>query len=163
MKTFSFPSNRKRIREKNIKSIETLKGFAAGTVNSSWIQEKVVKIDGSSTVYPITGVAANEFQKAKKGTVKVILGISRTGGGFAKFSTGEMDILNASKLVGKKEMQACKKSGIKYIELPITYDGIAVAVNSKNNSVFSMTVADLKKIWEPSTERKVYRLYLLGQ
>jgi phosphate transport system substrate-binding protein len=120
-----------------------------------WAQEKIIKIDGSSTVYPITEAVAEEFQKAKRGTVKVTVGISGTGGGFKKFSRGETDISDASRPIVKKEMDACKEAGIEYIELPVAYDGIAVMVNPKNNWVVSMTPEDLKKIWEPAAERKV--------
>lgn len=116
-------------------------------------QEKIIKIDGSSTVYPITEAVAEEFQKAKKGAIKVTVGISGTGGGFKKFCRGETDISNASRPIVKKEMEACKESGIEYIELPVAYDGIAVMVNPKNTWVTFMTPSDLKKIWEPSAER----------
>ena len=118
-------------------------------------QDKIIKIDGSSTVYPITEAVAEEFQKMKKGAVKVTVGISGTGGGFKKFSRGETDISDASRPIVKKEMDACKEAGIEYIELPVAYDGLAVMVNPKNNWVTSMTVADLKKIWEPAAERKI--------
>jgi phosphate transport system substrate-binding protein len=118
-------------------------------------QEKIIKIDGSSTVYPITEAVAEEFQKLMKGTVKVTVGISGTGGGFKKFSRGETDISDASRPITKKEMDACKEAKIEYIELPVAYDGLAVMVNPKNNWVTSMTVAELKKIWEPEAEGKV--------
>jgi phosphate transport system substrate-binding protein len=124
-------------------------------VTPSWAQEKIIKIDGSSTVYPITEAVAEEFQKAKRGTVKVTVGISGTGGGFKKFSRGETDISDASRPIVKKEMDACKEAGIEYIELPVAYDGIAVMVNPKNNWVASMTAAELKKIWEPAAEGKI--------
>jgi len=125
--------------------------------NPVWSQEKIIKIDGSSTVYPITEAVAEEFQKAKRGTVKVTVGISGTGGGFKKFSRGDTDISDASRPIVKKEMDACKEAGIEYIELPVAYDGIAVMVNPRNNWVTSMTPADLKKIWEPAAEGKVTR------
>jgi len=118
-------------------------------------QEKIIKIDGSSTVYPITEAVAEEFQKMKKGSVKVTVGISGTGGGFKKFSRGETDISDASRPIVKKEMDACKEAGIDYIELPVAYDGIAIMVNPKNTWVTSMTPADLKKIWEPAAERVI--------
>jgi phosphate transport system substrate-binding protein len=124
-------------------------------VTPSWAQEKIIKIDGSSTVYPITEAVAEEFQKAKKGTVKVTVGISGTGGGFKKFSRGETDISDASRPIVKKEMDACKEAGIEYIELPVAYDGLAVMVNPKNTWVTSMTVAELRKIWEPAAEGKI--------
>jgi phosphate transport system substrate-binding protein len=117
--------------------------------------EKLIKIDGSSTVYPITEAVAEEFQKAKKGAVKVTVGISGTGGGFKKFCRGETDISNASRPILKKEMDACKESGIEYIELPVAYDGLAVMVNPKNTWVKSMTVSELKTIWEPAAAGKI--------
>src|SRR4030066_2479939 len=93
----------------------------------------------------------------KKGAVKVTVGIAGTGGGFKKFSRGETDISDASRPIVKKEMDVCKEAGIEYIELPVAYDGLAVMVNPKNNWVSSMTVADLKKIWEPAAERKILK------
>jgi phosphate transport system substrate-binding protein len=126
-----------------------------GTPTPVRSQEKIIKIDGSSTVYPITEAVAEEFQKMKKGSVKVTVGISGTGGGFKKFSRGETDISDASRPIVKKEVEACKEAGIEYIELPVAYDGIAVMVNPKNNWVTSMSPADLKKIWEPAAEGKM--------
>ena len=122
-----------------------------------WSQDKVIKIDGSSTVYPITEAVAEEFQKEKRGAVKVTVGISGTGGGFKKFVRGEIDISDASRPITKSEMEACKQGGIEFIELPIAYDGLAVMVNPKNNWVTSMTVAELKKIWEPAAEGKMLK------
>lgn len=117
--------------------------------------DKIIKVDGSSTVYPITEGVAEDFQKAKKGAVKVTVGISGTGGGFKKFCRGETDISNASRPIAKKEIEACKEGGVEYVELPIAYDGIAVVVNPKNTWITSMTVADLKKMWEPDATGKI--------
>ncbi len=117
--------------------------------------EKIVKIDGSSTVYPITEAVSEEFQKLKKKEVKVTVGISGTGGGFKKFCRGETDISNASRPIVKKEIDECKKAGIEFIELPISYDGLAVMVNPKNTWVKSLTVDDLKKMWEPGAMGKI--------
>ena len=117
--------------------------------------EKIVKIDGSSTVYPITEAVAEEFQIAKKGAVKVTVGISGTGGGFKKFCRGETDISGASRPILKKEMDACKEAGIQYIELPVAYDALTVVLNPKNDWAKNMTVADLKKMWEPAAQGKV--------
>lgn len=115
----------------------------------------VVKIDGSSTVYPVTEAVAEEFQKAKKNAIKVTVGISGTGGGFKKFCRGETDISNASRPILKKEMDACKEAGIQYIELPIAYDALTVVINPKNTWAKTMTVAQLKAIWEPAAQGKV--------
>ena len=116
---------------------------------------QVIKIDGSSTVFPITEAVAEEFQKAKKGAVKVTVGIAGTGGGFKKFCRGEIDISDASRPILKQEMQACKGAGIQYIELPVAYDALTVMVNPKNEWVKSLAIADLKKMWEPSAQSKV--------
>ena len=136
-----------------ILAVFSILGFAGPSLVMS--QDRIIKIDGSSTVYPITEAVAEEFQKAKKGAVKVTVGISGTGGGFKKFTRGEIDISDASRPITKSEMEECKKSGIEFIELPIAYDGLAVMVNPKNNWVNSMAVAELKKIWEPAAERKI--------
>lgn len=117
--------------------------------------DKTVKIDGSSTVYPITEAVAEEFQKLKKGDVKVTVGISGTGGGFKKFCRADTDISDASRPILKKEIDVCKENNVEYIELPVAYDGLAVLVNPKNTWVKSFTVADLKKMWEPAAQGKV--------
>lgn len=117
---------------------------------------QVVKIDGSSTVYPITEGVAEDFQKAKKG-YKVTVGISGTGGGFKKFCRGETDISDASRPILKKEMDDCKAAGIEYFELPIAFDALTVVVNPKNSFLKQITVDELKKIWEPAAQGKVTR------
>ncbi len=118
-------------------------------------QAQTVKIDGSSTVFPITEAVAEEFQKSKKGAIKVTVGISGTGGGFKKFCRGETDISNASRPILKKEMDDCRTAGIQYIELPVAYDALTVVINPKNSFVKSLTVAELKKMWEPAAQGKV--------
>lgn len=118
-------------------------------------QAQVIKIDGSSTVFPVTEAVAEEFQKAKKGKIKVTVGISGTGGGFKKFCRGETDISDASRPILKQEMENCKKANIQYIELPVAYDALTVMVNPKNDWVKTLTVPDLKKMWEPSAQGKV--------
>jgi phosphate transport system substrate-binding protein len=119
------------------------------------VKAQVVQVDGSSTVFPITEAMAEEFQKAKKGKVKVTVGIAGTGGGFKKFCRGETDISDASRPILKQEMEACKGAGIEYFELPIAYDALTVIVNPKNDWVKALTVPDLKKMWEPSAQGKV--------
>ena len=119
--------------------------------------DKIIKIDGSSTVYPITEAVAEEFQKAKKGAIKVTVGISGTGGGFKKFCRGETDISDASRPILKKEMDVCKEHGIKYVELPVAFDALTVVINPKNDWIGSMTVEELKKMWEPAAQGKVMK------
>jgi phosphate transport system substrate-binding protein len=116
---------------------------------------QVVQIDGSSTVFPVTEAVAEEFQKAKKGKMKVTVGISGTGGGFKKFCRGETDISDASRPILKQEMEACKGAGVEYIELPVAFDALTVIVNPKNDWAASMTVAELKKAWEPAAQGKI--------
>jgi len=117
--------------------------------------DNVIKIDGSSTVFPITEAVSEEFQKSKGGKIKVTVGISGTGGGFKKFCRGELDISDASRPILEKEMQACKDAGVQYVELPIAYDALTVMVNPKNDWVSSLSVADLKKIWAPEAQTTV--------
>jgi phosphate transport system substrate-binding protein len=128
--------------------------FAAA---SSAFAQQIVKIDGSSTVYPVTEAVAEEFQKAKKNAIKVTVGISGTGGGFKKFCRGETDISNASRPILKAEMAECAKAGIEYIELPVAFDALTVVVNPKNTFINQLTVAELKKIWEPGAQNKVLK------
>jgi phosphate transport system substrate-binding protein len=117
---------------------------------------QVITADGSSTVFPVTEAFAEEFQKANAG-MRVTVGSSGTGGGFEKFCRGETDISDASRPISAKEVDACAKAGIEYIEVPVAYDGLAVLVNPKNIWVDHMTVAELKKIWEPAAQGKVTR------
>lgn len=120
-------------------------------------QAQVVKIDGSSTVFPITEGIAEDFQKAKKNAVKVTVGISGTGGGFKKFCRGEIDISNASRPILKKEMDDCKAAGVEYFELPVAFDALTVVTNPKNTFLKQITVDELKKVWEPAAQGKVTR------
>jgi phosphate transport system substrate-binding protein len=131
-------------------SITVLLGLAPTVARA-----QIVQIDGSSTVFPVTEAVAEEFQKVKKGKIKVTVGISGTGGGFKKFCRGETDISDASRPILKQEMEACKGAGVEYIELPVAFDALTVIVNPKNNWSPSMTVAELKKIWEPAAQGKI--------
>jgi len=126
---------------------------AVGTVQSA----SLVKIDGSSTVFPITEAVAEDFQKAKRGAVNVTVGISGTGGGFKKFCRGQTDIVNASRPILKKEMEECKAAGVQYVEMPVAFDALTVVVNPKNDWSKTITIEELKKMWEPAAQGKVNR------
>jgi phosphate transport system substrate-binding protein len=117
--------------------------------------DKIIKIDGSSTVYPITEAVAEEFQRTKG--IKVTVGESGTGGGFKKFCRGETDISDASRPITQKEIDLCKEGGVQFIELPVAYDALTVVVNSKNDWVKQLSVAELKKIWEPNSSVKNWK------
>lgn len=126
-------------------------GITIETVSAS----PIVKIDGSSTVFPITQAVAEDFQKATRGSVHVTVGISGTGGGFRKLCQDEIDIANTSRPITHLEMEACKKEGVQYIEMPIAFDALTVAVNPKNTWSKTITVDELKKIWEPEAQGKI--------
>ncbi|HEY9654536.1 MAG TPA: PstS family phosphate ABC transporter substrate-binding protein [Crinalium sp.] len=126
-------------------------GLAAPIVQSQ--SPAVVKVDGSSTVFPITEKVAEAFQK--QGGAKVTVGISGTGGGFKKFCAGETDISNASRPILQKEVDACAKTGVKYIELPVAYDALTVVVNPSNAWATDITTAELKTMWSPDAQGKV--------
>ncbi|MBN1599760.1 MAG: PstS family phosphate ABC transporter substrate-binding protein [Bacteroidales bacterium] len=110
-----------------------------------------IRIDGSSTVYPITEAVAEEFRVVSP-DVKVTVGISGTGGGFKKFGRGETDISDASRPIKQKEIDACNENGISYVKLEVAYDGLAVIVNPENDWVDHFTVEELKKLWEPDAQ-----------
>ena len=116
--------------------------------------EKVVKVDGSSTVAPVSEATAEEFQKTMK-DVKVTVGTSGTGGGFKKFCRGETDISDASRPIQQKEIDEAKKNGIEFIELPICFDALTVVINKDNTWADTMTVDELKKLWEPDAAGKI--------
>ncbi len=117
--------------------------------------QAVIKIDGSSTVYPITKTVADKFQIAKKNAVSVTVNISGSGGGFKKFCRGEIDIVNASRPILKNEIKDCKNSRVQFIEIPVAFDALTVVVNPENTWSTTMTVAELKKIWEPAAQGKI--------
>ncbi len=129
---------------------------AAVSLMGASVQAQVVKVDGSSTVYPITEGVAEEFQKANKG-LKVTVGVSGTGGGFKKFCRGEIDVQDASRPILQKEMDDCRAAGVEYYELPVAFDALTVVINPKNTWLKSATVAELKKMWEPAAQGKVMR------
>lgn len=111
----------------------------------------LVKVDGSSTVFPITEAVAEEFQKAHP-EVRVTVGMSGTGGGFKKFGAGETAVSNASRPIKDKEAATAKAKDIDFIEMPISYDGISIVVNRKNTWATCLTVEELKKIWDKGSK-----------
>jgi len=136
-------------------SVLALAGLAAAP--RAQAQAQVIKVDGSSTVFPITEAVAEEFQIQKRGKIRVTVGISGTGGGFKKFCRGETDVQDASRPILAAEMEACRAAGIKYYELPVAYDALTVAVSPQNNWVNQLTIPELKKMWEPAAQGKITR------
>src|SRR5215207_7774857 len=135
--------------------LASVAAIGLATAGPAFAQTRALAIDGSSTVFPIQEAIAEEFQKSKKGRVRVTVGISGTGGGFKKFCRGETDISNGSRPILKEEIEACKQAGIEFYELPIAFDALTVAVSHKNSFLECITVADLKKIWEPGAQGRV--------
>jgi phosphate transport system substrate-binding protein len=130
-------------------------GGGKGSAEAGEAADKVISIDGSSTVYPITEAVAEEFQK--RGVARVAIGVSGTGGGFKKFCAGETAITGASRPIKPAEVEACAKAGVEYIELPVAYDGLAVVVHPQADWVDHMTVPELRKLWEPAAQGNVMK------
>ncbi|MFD7630835.1 PstS family phosphate ABC transporter substrate-binding protein [Streptomyces sp. NPDC059851] len=125
-----------------------------GDAGSNGTGDKVsgtVKVDGSSTVAPLSTAAAQLFQAQNPG-VRVTVGTSGTGGGFEKFCNGETDISNASRAIKDEEKAACDQNGIKFEQFQVANDGLSVVVSKDNDFVQCLTVAQLKKIWEPGSK-----------
>jgi phosphate transport system substrate-binding protein len=128
-------------------------GVACNGSSTTPAESAVIKVDGSSTVFPVTEAIAEEFQK--EGKVNVTVGISGTGGGFKKFVRGEIDVADASRPILTDEMAQAKANGIEFLELPVAFDALTVVVNPQNSWVTSMTVDELKNIWEPEAQGKI--------
>jgi phosphate transport system substrate-binding protein len=115
-------------------------------------QVPTIGIDGSSTVYPITEAVAEEYQIANQGKVRVTVGVSGTGGGFKKFCRGEIQVSNASRPILEAEIAACREAGVQYIELPVAFDALTVAVNPQNTWLEAVTIDELKTMWAPEAQ-----------
>jgi phosphate transport system substrate-binding protein len=126
-------------------------GTGGNTETGGLAPGKIIQVDGSSTVHPVTEVVAKEFQDKFKGQ-RVTVGVSGTGGGFKKFCRGETDISNASRPISKKEIDEAKKNNIDYIELPVCFDALTVVVSKENTWVDYLTIGELKKMWDPDNK-----------
>lgn len=124
---------------------------AAGVTNKALSGE--INIDGSSTVYPITAAVAEEFALENR-NVKVSVGFAGTGGGMKKFYAGQIDICDASRPIKQSEIEEVKKAGIEYTEFKVAYDGLSIVVNKDNDWVKTLTVEQLKTMWEPDSKIK---------
>ena len=129
-------------------------GLAATVLACNGDDRALIRIDGSSTVFPISQAVAEEFPNS---TIQIAIGVSGTGGGFGGFCRGETDINNASRPIRKVEIETCRAAGIDFIELPVAQDGLAVVVNPANDWARSMTVSELRAFWEPAAQGTVRR------
>jgi phosphate transport system substrate-binding protein len=118
-------------------------------------EQAMVRMDGSSTVYPIAEAVAEEFQAGQGGRVRVTVGVSGTGGGFKKFCRGETDISNASRPILAEEIEACRAAGIEFIELPVAFDALTVVVHPENTWAASLSVEQLRTMWSPGAQGQV--------
>ena len=116
-----------------------------------------VTVDGSSTVFPISEAMAEEFQLEQEGATRVTVGVSGTGGGFKKFCRGEIDITGASRPIRSDEMELCAQNSVEYVEMPVAIDALATIVNPNNDFAECVTVAELKKLWEPAAQGTITR------
>ena len=132
----------------------TMLSLFVGTLGTV-VASPIIRIDGSSTVYPIAEAVAEDFQIAKRRAVRVTVGISGTGGGFRRFCRGEADIVNASRPITQHERDECKATGVQYIEMPIAFDALTVVVNPRNTWSKTITVEELKKFWEPAAQGEI--------
>ncbi|MEZ6073450.1 MAG: PstS family phosphate ABC transporter substrate-binding protein [Pirellulales bacterium] len=114
-----------------------------------------VRVDGSSTVYPISAAVAEAFDDERRAAelppIRVPSGFSGTGGGFKRFAAGEIDICDASREIKPSEAEACRKAGIEYVVFSIAYDGIAIVVHPECDWTDRLTVAQLKELWQPDS------------
>jgi phosphate transport system substrate-binding protein len=123
----------------------------AGTgASESADTNRIIAIDGSSTVYPITEAVAEEF-RAVKPDIRVTVGYAGTGGGMKKFIAGSIDICGASRAIKDSEKKSCEEAGADYVELEVAFDGLAVVAHPENNWCDHLTVAQLKEMWRPES------------
>lgn len=115
-----------------------------------------VTTDGSSTVGPLTAVAAERYAE-EESSVKVSVGTHGTGGGFEKFCNGEIDIANASRPIKDTEIAACQAGGVEYAALQVANDALTVVVNAKNSFVDCLTVDQLRRIWDADSTAATWR------
>lgn len=124
--------------------------FAIVLLIAAGCSRKAVKIDGSSTVLPITEAVGEVFREQRR-DVHIIGGRAGTGGGFKKFSNGEIDICNASRPISEVEKEACAKNGVEYLAFIVAFDGLSICVNPANDWCDCITVDQLKAIWQPGS------------
>ncbi|WP_017303652.1 PstS family phosphate ABC transporter substrate-binding protein [Spirulina subsalsa] len=121
-----------------------------------------IRIDGSSTVYPITQAVVEEFQaqsqtkeQGTKPPAQITVEISGTSGGFRKFCRGETQISGASRPINQEEIVACRDNKVPYLEIPVAFDALTVVVNPQNNWIDSITLQELKTLWHPNAEGQI--------
>lgn len=135
-------------------AVAVLALFAVGCGGGASSESQSIRVDGSSTVFPISMAIAEEF-RTDHPNVKVPVRASGTGGGMKQFSVGEIDICNASREMTESEQETCDKNKVEYIALKVAFDGLAVVVNPANDWCDCLTVEQLKSIWRPESDGTV--------
>jgi phosphate transport system substrate-binding protein len=130
--------------------------FAASAVARGACAQ-IVRVEGASAGSEVVRIAAEQFLKTKKGTVRVTTGISGSGESLRKLCGDKIDIVNASRPISQEELAACQRTGMEFIEIPVAFDAVTVVVNSRNAFVSALSPAELKKMWEASAQGKVVR------
>lgn len=131
-------------------------GEAPGESASGATLTGVVRLDGSSTVYPISEAVAEEFRAVEPG-VRVTVGVSGTGGGFKKFLASEIDINDASRPIKSSEQEEAVARGLEYLELAVAYDGLSIVVHPENDWVDYLGIEELQRIWQPGSTVSTWR------
>lgn len=139
-------------------SDSTSAGSQGGNADSSAVSTLTgnIVIDGSSTVLPISNAAKEQFQKEFP-EVRITVSGSGTGNGFKRFYSQETDISDASRPIKPGEFEKCKEAGIRFIELPIAYDGLTIVVHPKNDWVQQLTIDQLKKMFIGDNAPKTWK------
>jgi phosphate transport system substrate-binding protein len=129
----------------------------AGMMLSTSANAEAIRVDGSSTVYPMMEIAARAYADAGNRTVRFAVGISGTGGGFRKFCRGDIDIADASRPISRDETRDCAAAGVRFVEVPVAFDALTVVVNRRNTFLKSISVEELRRIWEPAAKGAIKR------
>lgn len=131
-------------------------GLLSACIDQAKHRANYVKIDGSSTVFPITEAITEDFYE-RYPQYKVVVGISGTGGGIRKLCRGEIDLCNASRPIEGKELNECHSTGLEILSLPLAFDGIVIAVPNSNSWAKDIRISELKRLWEPASQGKTLR------
>jgi phosphate transport system substrate-binding protein len=129
---------------------------ASGSAGGGAAASGSVRVDGSSTVAPLTAAAKELFNATPEGEgIDITVGQSGTGGGFKKFCAGETDISDASRSIKDEEAAICAEAGIEYAEIAVANDALTIIVNKENDWAKCLTVEELNKMWAPEAEGTV--------
>src|SRR6266446_2745986 len=131
-------------------------GLLSFAVHWNLAQAQTVRLEGSSAGLTISQAAAAEFRRSHK-DVAVSVGVSGSGGALGKLCRGEVDMAHSARPILKAEIEACRKADVQFIELPLAFDAVTVVVNPKNSFVQSLTLGELRAMWEETAQGKIVR------